>query len=48
MNKKILIQRPYIGPGITTAMKAVALVAAIWGLVYPALLWSLQHLLQQG
>ncbi len=28
-----------------TALKAVILVAAVWGVVYPALLWSLGHLL---
>jgi len=28
-----------------TALKAVILVAAVWGVVYPALLWSLEHLL---
>lgn len=28
-----------------TALKAVALVAAVWGVVYPALLWSLEHLM---
>jgi hypothetical protein len=28
-----------------TAMKALLLVAAVWGVVYPALLWSLEHLL---
>jgi hypothetical protein len=28
-----------------TALKAFALVAAVWGVVYPALLWSLEQLL---
>jgi len=48
MVDKIQILRRQHGRGILTAMKAVMLVAAVWGLVYPALLWSLQHLLQQA
>ncbi|MDC6167414.1 MULTISPECIES: hypothetical protein [unclassified Roseateles] len=31
---------------IVTALKALLLVAAVWGLLYPALLWSLERLLQ--
>jgi hypothetical protein len=31
--------------GMLTAMKALLLVAAVWGVVYPALLWSLEQLL---
>lgn len=32
---------------IVTALKALLLVAAVWGLLYPTLLWSLERLLQQ-
>lgn len=32
---------------IVTALKALVLVAAVWGLLYPALLWGLERLLQQ-
>ena len=28
-----------------TAMKALVLVAAVWGVVFPTLLWSLKQLL---
>jgi len=31
-----------------TALKALLLVAAVWGVVYPTLLWSLEHLLRQA
>ncbi|WP_349741604.1 hypothetical protein [Roseateles cavernae] len=30
---------------IVTALKALVLVAAVWGLVYPTLLWGLGRLL---
>ena len=43
---KVLIQHR-AGRGLLIAMKAVILVAAVWGVVYPALLWSLRHLLPQ-
>ena len=32
-------------PQFVTAMKALLLVAAVWGVIYPTLLWSLEHLL---
>jgi hypothetical protein len=41
---KVLLQHR-AGKGLLIAMKAVILVAAVWGVVYPALLWSLRHLL---
>jgi hypothetical protein len=44
---KVLLQHR-AGRGLLIAMKALVLVAAVWGVVYPALLWSLQHLLQQA
>lgn len=36
------------GPQWMTALKALLLVATVWGVVYPALLWSLARLLQQA
>jgi hypothetical protein len=51
MNKAIAIQHRPMGGRVNqllTALKAVVLVAAVWGLIYPALLWSLEHLLQQA
>ncbi|MEJ6003326.1 hypothetical protein [Paucibacter soli] len=33
------------GHRFLTAMKAMVLVAAVWGLVYPALLWILERAL---
>lgn len=30
---------------MTTALKAVLLIGVVWGLAYPALLWSLRHLI---
>jgi len=42
---KYLNQR---GSHLITAMKALLLVAAVWGVVYPTLLWSLERLLQQA
>lgn len=41
-------QHPASPPAVTkalTAIKALALVAAVWGLLYPGLLWSLEQLL---
>lgn len=45
MNKQLSTAR---AQNIVTALKALVLVAAIWGGLYPALLWSLKRLLQQG
>lgn len=33
------------GHNIVTALKALVLVAAVWGVMYPALLWSLERAL---
>jgi hypothetical protein len=33
------------GQKFITAMKALVLVAAVWGVMYPALLWSLERAL---
>jgi len=33
------------GHHIVTALKALVLVAAVWGVMYPALLWSLERAL---
>ena len=46
MNNKVEIPRHARGSGILTALKALVLVAAVWGVAYPALLWSLGLLLQ--
>jgi hypothetical protein len=46
MNNKVEIPRHARGSGILTALKALVLVGAVWGLAYPALLWSLEHLLR--
>ena len=51
MNKAVSLPRGSFGRRgnqVFTGMKAIVLVAAAWGLVYPALLWSLEHLLQQA
>ena len=45
MNKP-LIHRPGRNRGMLTALKALVLVAAAWGVVYPSLLWSLERLLK--
>lgn len=34
-----------VGAKALTAIKALALVAAVWGLLYPGLLWGLEQLL---
>ncbi|MET0519421.1 MAG: hypothetical protein ABW005_11375 [Burkholderiaceae bacterium] len=34
------------GSSFLTATKAVILVAAVWGLIYPSLLWALERLLK--
>lgn len=43
------MKHPSLSParahGVATALKALVLVAAVWGVVYPALLWSLDHLM---
>ena len=44
--QKALAHRAHRGSNIITAMKALVLVAAVWGVVYPTLLWSLERLLQ--
>jgi hypothetical protein len=36
---------PHRGHRLSTALKAVALIALVWGVAYPALLWGLQHAL---
>ncbi|MBB2486719.1 hypothetical protein H5407_15950 [Mitsuaria sp. WAJ17] len=36
---------PHRGHRLSTALKAVALVALVWGVAYPALLWGLQRAL---
>lgn len=33
------------GHKLMTAMKALVLVAAVWGVMYPALLWTLERAL---
>jgi len=33
------------GQNIVTALKALVLVAAVWGVMYPVLLWSLERAL---
>lgn len=51
MNKSVSIPRSAFGSRgnqVLTAVKAIVLVAAVWGGVYPALLWSLAQLLQQA
>jgi hypothetical protein len=51
MNKAISLPRAAFGSRgkqLITAMKAVALVAVVWGGVFPALVWSLEQLLPQG
>ena len=40
-----LQQLPHRGHRLSTALKALALVALVWGVAYPVLLWSLQHAL---
>ncbi|MDN3918710.1 hypothetical protein [Roseateles violae] len=42
---KVLVEHRS-GRVVLTAMKALVLVGAAWGVVYPALLWSLGRLLQ--
>lgn len=43
-----MMKQPSLSParahGLATALKALVLIAAVWGGVYPALLWSLEHL----
>ncbi len=36
------------GNQVLTAVKAIALMAVVWGGIYPALLWSLAQLLPQA
>ncbi|MGM9516105.1 hypothetical protein ACS5PK_17785 [Roseateles sp. DB2] len=36
---------PHRGHRLSTALKALALIALVWGVAYPALLWGLQHAL---
>jgi hypothetical protein len=36
---------PQHGHRLSTALKALALVALVWGVAYPVLLWGLQHAL---
>jgi hypothetical protein len=42
---KQLLLSPARAHGLSTALKALILVAAVWGVFYPALLWSLEHLM---
>lgn len=51
MNKAISLPRAAFGSRgkqLFTAVKVLALVAAVWGGVFPALLWGLGQLLPQG
>ena len=41
-----LIVRPSRAKNAAVALKALLLVALVWGLIYPALLWGLGHLMQ--
>lgn len=42
---KTMPAHPQRASNVFTAMKALLLVAAVWGLAYPALLWGLQQAL---
>lgn len=51
MNKAVSLPRTAFGSRgkrLFTAVKAVGLVVAVWGGVFPALVWSLELLLPQG
>ena len=47
MNARVLIHSGPRGRGTMTTMKVLALIAVAWGVVFPSLLWSLNHLLHQ-
>ena len=45
MNSKVVIPSGKDSRGMMTAMKIVGLVAVTWGVVFPVLFWSFNHLI---
>ena len=45
MNSKVVIHRGHRGSGMVTAMKVIGFVAVTWGVVFPALFWTFNRLI---